>query len=269
MSECGSRPGSRISGCGLFHRGDPVRDFLGRRKQKNVGLAGVGHQRLIMVRVANRGTANSTMNAMLRTTFPKKPIVLANPHANATWASVKHRERIVFWVAPPHYRRDSDGCGGPQWAIQSGRADDGECIDLHSLARRLSRMFLLLSRSIVSARFPSRTTIEQSNPVRPATVSVIRLQTSATKQVCSSSPFAATQRGNSCPRHRAEGIRQCHHAGWRFDEPAKARDRRHRPARVIRAIDKTVQRSVRARLQQLLDPDHRHLSKSAAAHGPR
>ena len=56
MSECGSRPGSRISGCGLFHRGDPVRDFLGRRKQKNVGLAGVGHQRLIMVRVANRGT---------------------------------------------------------------------------------------------------------------------------------------------------------------------------------------------------------------------
>ncbi len=163
MSECGSRPGSRISGCGLFHRGDPVRDFLGRRKQKNVGLAGVGHQRLIMVRVANRGTANSTMNAMLRTTFPKKPIVLANPHANATWASVKHRERIVFWAAPPDYRRDSDGCGGPQWAIQPGRADDGECIDLHSLARRLSRMFLLLSRSIVSVRFLSRTTTPSSS----------------------------------------------------------------------------------------------------------
>ena len=98
---------------------------------------------------------------------------------------------------------------------------------------------------------------------------MVRSRLAIDLQVCSSSPFAATQRGNSCPRHRAEGIRQCHHAGWRFDEPAKARDRRHRPARGIRAIDKTVQRSVRARLQQLLDPDHRHLSKSAAAHGRR
>lgn len=26
-----SRPDSRVSGCGPFHRGDPVRDFLGRR----------------------------------------------------------------------------------------------------------------------------------------------------------------------------------------------------------------------------------------------